>query len=71
MSCSQSPIQPQHELELDLIMGRKPTHTTPPHQKRIFQAPTGNLGSGFLVYNLISNQVDEICKKIIGLPSKK
>ena len=36
-----SPTQPQHELEVDLIMGRKPpTPTNPPHQEllRHFQA---------------------------------
>ena len=30
-----------------------------------------NLGSWFSVYNLILTQLDEICKTIIGVPSKK
>ena len=38
-----SPTQPQHELVLDLIMGRNPPHpTTPPGT---FKALPGNLGS--------------------------
>jgi hypothetical protein len=40
-----SPTQPQHELELDLIMGT-------------FKALPGNLGSSFLVYNLILTQLE-------------
>ena len=39
-----SPTQPQYELVLDLIMGRNPPHTTPPHTGT-FKALPGNLGS--------------------------
>ena len=39
-SCD-SPIQPQHELELDLIMGRNP----PPHPTATFKALPGDLVS--------------------------
>jgi hypothetical protein len=38
-----SPTQPQHELELDLIMGRNPPPTTPP--TGTFKALPGKLGS--------------------------
>ena len=31
LSCCHSPTQPQLELELDLIMGRKPPHHPPHH----------------------------------------
>jgi hypothetical protein len=37
-----SPTQPQLELELDLIIGRKPP---PPHHTGTFKALPGNLGS--------------------------
>ena len=36
-----SPIQPQHELELDLVMGRNP----PPHPTATFKALPGDLVS--------------------------
>ena len=39
-----SPTQPQLELVLDLIMGRKPP-TTPPPPPGTFKALPGNLGS--------------------------
>ena len=38
-----SPTQPQHELVLDLIMGRNPP--TPPPHTGTFKALPGNLGS--------------------------
>jgi hypothetical protein len=43
------------------------------HQKKFKQKLplSDNLGSWFSVYNLILTQLDEICKKIIGVPSKK
>ena len=41
--CCHSPTQPQLELELDLIMGRKPP--PPTHPPGTFKALPGNLGS--------------------------
>ena len=47
-----SPTQPQHELELDLIMGRNPT---PQELLRHFQATQE---ADFLVCNLILTQLE-------------
>ena len=76
--CCHSPTQPQHELELDFIMGRNPPycHCVPHHIATVyptgtFKALPGNLGSWFSVYNLSLTQLDEICKNKIGVPSKK
>jgi hypothetical protein len=44
-------------------MGRNPPPPTI-HHPGTFKALPGNLGSLFLVYNLILTQVDEICKKM-------
>jgi hypothetical protein len=37
--------------------------SNPPQPQQTFRQLPDNLGSGFLVYNLILTQVDEICKK--------
>jgi hypothetical protein len=55
MNCH-SPIQPQLELELDLIMGRKPPTT---HTPETFKALPDNLGSCFSVCNLILTQLEQ------------
>ena len=70
MSICHNPTQPQHELELDLIMGRKPpTHH---HHTGTFKALPGNLGSWFSVCNLILTQVEEIWRRRKNWgPSKK
>ena len=48
------------------------THpTTHHHPQQTFRSLPDNLGSWFLVYNLILTQLDEICNKKIGVPSKK
>ena len=51
-----SPTQPKLELVLDLIIGRKPP-PHPPHQTGTFKALPGNIGSWFLVCNLILTQL--------------
>ena len=53
-----SPTQPQQELELDLIMSRKPPTTHP----GTFKALPDNLGSWFSVCNLILTKPDKIWK---------
>ena len=58
-----SPTQPQHELELDLIMGRKPPPST---HTGTFNALPGNLGSWFSVYNLILITARWNMKKNLG-----
>ena len=64
-----SPTQPQHELELDLIMGRNPTPATTTGTSK---ALPGNLGSQFSVCNLSLTQLERQPQKPNGRrPQKK
>ena len=66
-STCHSQTQPQHELELDLIMGRNP----PPTPPGTFRALPGNLGSWFSVCNIILTQLERRPKKKWKATSKK